>query len=314
MPIPVIAGIAVLVVVLIVVGLRQPRSQGTIQDRLMEYSAREEPISLEELELSQPFSERILVPMIEASAQFITRFTPQQTLEQTRHKLELAGRPNNWSPAEFWGVRVVATALLGGLLFLLMTVSQQPFGKRLMFGGGAALVGFIYPQIWLNSRIRSRQNAIIRALPDALDLLTICVEAGLGFDAALSKVNEKWDDPLSQEFGRVIRDIQLGKGRTDALRDMANRMDVSDVTSFVAAIVQTEQLGVSIAKVLKIQSEQMRMKRRQRAEERAHQAPIKMLFPMVFLIFPSIYIVLLGPAVLQVMNSGAFGGGGLGGG
>jgi tight adherence protein C len=273
----------------------------------MEYSGRAEAVSLEELELSQPFSQRILVPMVEAAAQFITRFTPQQTLEQTRYKLELAGNPNNWSSAEFWGIRVVATVLLGGLIFLLMTVTNQPIDKRLMYAGGAAGIGFMYPQIWLGGKIRNRQRNIIKALPDALDLLTICVEAGLGFDAAMSKVNEKWDDPLSQEFGRVIRDIQLGKARRDALRDMSARMDVADVTSFVAAIVQTEQLGVSISKVLRIQSEQMRIKRRQRAEEKAQQAPIKMLFPLVFLIFPAIYIVLLGPAVITVMNSGVLG-------
>jgi tight adherence protein C len=302
-----IVGIVVVAVVLVIVGLRRPRSQDTIQDRLMEYSGRAEAVTLEELELSQPFSQRILVPMIETAAQFITRFTPQQTLEQTRHKLELAGNPNNWSPAEFWGLRVVATVVLGGLFSLMMIASKQALSRQLMLGGGAAVIGFLYPQIWLNSKIRNRQKEVIKALPDALDLLTICVEAGLGFDAAMSKVNEKWDDPLSQDFGRVIRDIQLGRARKDALRDMADRMDVSDVTSFIAAIIQTEQLGVSIAKVLKIQSDQMRVKRRQRAEERAHQAPIKMLFPMVFLIFPSIYIVLLGPAVLTVMNSGVFG-------
>lgn len=303
----VIGAIMIIAVVLVVVGLRGTRSHDTVQERLMEYSGRDEVISLEELELSQPFSERVLVPMVETAAKFVTRFTPQQTLEQTGYKLELAGRPNNWSPAQFWGGRVVATVLLGGLVFLLMMVSKQPFGKVLMYGSGAAGLGFIYPQIWLNRKIRTRQSEIMKALPDALDLLTICVEAGLGFDAAMNKVNEKWDDPLSMEFGRVIRDIQLGKARRDALRDMAERMDVADVTSFVAAIVQTEQLGVSIAKVLRIQSDQMRIKRRQRAEEKAHQAPIKMLFPMVFLIFPSIYIVLLGPAILTVMDSGAFG-------
>jgi tight adherence protein C len=303
-----IVAVLLLALILVVFGMTRSRDYDTIQDRLMEYSARDEVISLEELELSQPFAQRILVPMVDAASQFITRFTPQQTLEQTRHKLELAGNPNNWSAAEFWGIRVVATVLLGGLIFLLMSVSGQSFSRRILLSGVAALIGFLYPQIWMNSKIRSRQNAIVKALPDALDLLTICVEAGLGFDSAMSKVNEKWDDPLSRDFGRVIREIQLGKARKDALRDMANRMDVPDVTSFVAAIVQTEQLGVSIAKVLRIQSEQMRMKRRQRAEERAHQAPIKMLFPMVFLIFPSIYIVLLGPAVLTVMESGVLGG------
>jgi tight adherence protein C len=296
--------IALVAIVLVLVGLRGPRAQDTIQDRLMEYSAREEAVTLEELELSQPFRDRVLVPLLNAVARFVTRFTPQQSLEKTRHRLTLAGNPNNWTASQFWGMRVVATVLLGGVFFLLMSVSGQPLGKQLLLAGGAAAIGFTYPQMWLGSKIRARQSAMLRALPDALDLLTICVEAGLGFDAAMQKVNEKWDDPLALEFGRVIREIQLGKARRDALRDMANRAEVADITSFVAAIVQTEQLGVSIAKVLRIQSEQMRRKRRQRAEEKAHQAPIKMLFPMVFLIFPSIYIVLLGPAILTVMESG----------
>ncbi len=140
-------------------------------------------------------------------------------------------------------------------------------------------------------------------MPDALDLLTICVEAGLGFDAAMAKVNEKWDNELALAFGRVIREIQLGKLRREALRDMSDRLGIPEMTSFVAAVIQTEQLGVSMAKVLRIQSEQMRIKRRQLAEEKAHQAPIKMLFPMAILIFPSIMIVLMGPAVLILMQS-----------
>jgi tight adherence protein C len=299
-----LVSIVLVAVVLVLIGLRGPRAQDTIQDRLMEYSGREEAVTLEELELSQPFRDRVLIPLLNGVARFVGRFTPQQSLEKTRHSLTLAGNPNNWTASQFWGMRVVATVALGAVFFLLLSLSGQPFGKRLLMAGGAATIGFVYPQMWLGSKIRTRQSAMLRALPDALDLLTICVEAGLGFDAAMQKVNEKWDDPLALEFGRVIREIQLGKARRDALRDMANRAEVADITSFVAAIVQTEQLGVSIAKVLRIQSEQMRRKRRQRAEEKAHQAPIKMLFPMVFLIFPSIYIVLLGPAVLTVMESG----------
>jgi tight adherence protein C len=140
-------------------------------------------------------------------------------------------------------------------------------------------------------------------MPDALDLLTICVEAGLGFDGAMSRVFEKWDNELSRAFGRVLREIQLGKLRREALRDMADRIGLAEMTSFVAAIIQSEQLGVSMARVLRIQSEQMRVKRRQIAEEKAQQAPIKMTFPMVLLIFPSILIVLLGPAALLLMQS-----------
>jgi len=147
-----------------------------------------------------------------------------------------------------------------------------------------------------------------RSLPDALDLLTICVEAGLGFDAAMAKVAQKWDSQLSAAFARVLQEIQLGKLRREALRSMAENIEVTELTSFVAAVVQSEQLGVSMARVLRIQADQMRVKRRQLAEEEAHKAPIKMLIPMVFLIFPSLLIVLLAPAALQIIQSGIFGG------
>jgi tight adherence protein C len=199
--------------------------------------------------------------------------------------------------------------VLGGLIFLLLAITKSDTGALV---GGTALftvLGFVLPGLWLGGKIRSRKTNVIKALPDALDLLTICVEAGLGFDQAMQKVSEKWDNELSRTFGRVLHEIRLGKTRREALRDAAQRLDVGDITSFVAAVIQSEQLGVSIAKVLRIQSDQMRVRRRQRAEEKAHQAPVKMLFPMVFLIFPAIWVVLLGPAILQVMStnlSGAF--------
>ena len=158
------------------------------------------------------------------------------------------------------------------------------------------------PPLWLRSKVTRRQQAITRALPDALDLLTICVEAGLGFDAAMSKVHEKWDNDLALSFGRVLQEMQIGKTRREALRDVADRMEVPDVSSFVAAIIQADQLGVSIAKVLRIQSDQMRVKRRQRAQEKAQQAPVKMVIPLVLLVFPSIWIVLLGPAGIQLFE------------
>jgi tight adherence protein C len=165
------------------------------------------------------------------------------------------------------------------------------------------LLGFYLPELFLVSKIQRRQKEIRRAMPDALDLLTICVEAGLGFDGAMQKVNDKWDNELGLAFGRVLKEIQLGKLRREALRDMAERMGVPEMTSFVAAVIQSEQLGVSMAKVLRIQSDQMRIKRRQLAEEEAHKAPIKMLIPMALLIFPSICIVLMTPAILMLLRS-----------
>ena len=311
MPVPliiVIAVVAVLVVV-VIVGMASRKPGDTLQARLAEYSMRETPATLEEIELSQPFRERILVPTVQRAASFMTRFTPANTLESTRHKLDLAGNPNNWTPSEFFGIRAIASVVLGGLIFLLLSITKSETAALLGMTALFTVLGFVLPGLWLGGKIRGRKTSVIKALPDALDLLTICVEAGLGFDQAMQKVAEKWDNELSRTFGRVLHEIRLGKTRREALRDAAQRVDVGDVTSFVAAVIQSEQLGVSIAKVLRIQSDQMRVRRRQRAEEKAHQAPVKMLFPMVFLIFPAIWVVLLGPAILQVMNtnlSGAF--------
>jgi tight adherence protein C len=306
-PVVIVVAMAILgSVVLLFVGVAAPRPSDQVLDRLAEYGGR--TLTLEEIELSQPFSDRVVKPLIRGIAQFIGRFAPQRNIEEIRRKLELAGRPYGWGPTEFLGVRGMAGVLLAVLTFLLLTISGQYLPKRFLFTLGAGALGFyLLPTLWLSSKIRSRQTEIVKALPDALDLLTISVEAGLGFDAAMSKVAEKWENQLSLAFSRVIQEIQVGKLRREALRDMADRMDVPDVSSFVAAIIQADQLGVSIAKVLRIQSEQMRIRRRQRAEEKAHQAPVKMLFPMAFLIFPALFIVLLGPAVLVVMNSGVLG-------
>lgn len=302
MPVPlIIVAVVVVAIVIIIVAVGSRKPSDSLSARLAEYSMRETPATLEEIELSMPFSERILSPMIRRASTFMTRFTPTQSLESARHKLDLAGNPNNWTPSEFFGVRLVACVALGALIFIVLSIANVDTLPRLGFTLLFAVLGFMLPALWLGSKIRGRKNSVIKSLPDALDLLTICVEAGLGFDQAMQKVAEKWDDELSRAFARVLHEIRLGKTRREALRELATRLDVSDVTSFVAAVIQAEQLGVSIAKVLRIQSDQMRVRRRQRAEEKAHQAPVKMLFPMVFLIFPAIWVVLLGPALLQAL-------------
>jgi len=301
---PLIIGAVVVVgaIILILVALGSRKPSDSLQSRLAEYSMRETPATLEEIELSMPFRERVLAPLLGRTSGFATRFTPAKTLESTRHKLDLAGNPNNWSPSEFFGIRVIACIALGALIFFVLSLAAvELFPNRVLFTLLFAVLGYMLPALWLGNKISTRKNSVIKSLPDALDLLTICVEAGLGFDQAMQKVAEKWEDELSRSFARVLHEVRLGKIRREALRDMAERLDVSDVTSFIAAVIQAEQLGVSIAKVLRIQSDQMRVRRRQRAEEKAHQAPVKMLFPMVFLIFPAIWVVLLGPAILQVM-------------
>ena len=188
------------------------------------------------------------------------------------------------------GVAVAALMLLGGGL------------RSLPIGFVAGLLGFVAPEMWLSRRIRQRQKRILLAVPDTLDLLTISVRAGLSFDGALAKVVEKLRGPLSDEFQRVLAEVRVGRARRDALRDLAERADVPALSNFIGAIIQAEQLGVSISKVLQVQSEQLRIERRQRAEEMANKAPIKMLFPLVGCIFPSLFIVLLGPPMILIMT------------
>jgi tight adherence protein C len=164
-----------------------------------------------------------------------------------------------------------------------------------------AMFGYTIPEFWLGGRVKKRQKAILLMVPDTLDLLTISVRAGLGFDGALGKVVEKLKGPLTEEFRRALAEIRVGKARRDALRDIVPRTEVPALTNFIGAIIQAEQLGVSISKVLQVQSEQLRIERRQRAEEQAARAPIKMLFPLVGCIFPSLFIVILGPAIILIM-------------
>jgi tight adherence protein C len=273
--------------------------------RISEFASREEAATIEDIELSMPITDRIFVPIIRRISDLITRFAPESMLANTARQLELAGSPRNMSAAGFLVMRLAATVMLTLLFFFMSRNWGQDTSRIVLYTFVMACLGFMLPQMWLSSKITRRKEAIIKKFPDALDLMSICVDAGLTFDGAMSKVNEKWDDPLAREFGRVIYEIQLGKSRRQALRDLSDRCDVADVTSFIAAILQADQLGVSIGKVLRIQSEQMRIKRRQRAEERAHQAPVKMMFPMVFLIFPSMFVVLLGPAGFQVLRSNA---------
>jgi tight adherence protein C len=265
------------------------------------------PLSLEQVELSQPFAERVLRPMVRGMARLLNRFAPQRNLDGLRHQLDLAGNPFNWTVVDFVGVRGFAAVFVGLIMLAVAFALRAPgLWTALLVLAGAGL-GFYFPSLWLVFTIKERQRQILRSLPDALDLLTISVEAGLGLDAALARVVEKWNNPLSRAFARMLAEVRVGKLRREALRDMANRMDVSDVTSFVAAVIQADQLGVSIAQVLRVQSEQLRIKRRQRAQEAGNQAPIKMLFPLAFLIFPSIFIVVVGPAAVYLITHGLLG-------
>ena len=300
-------------VALTLVGLGLSRmAPSVVTDRLDRYGRREAPTTMEELELSESFYTRVIKPLITNISRVAIRLAPGRSVQQTELKLARAGYPNGWTVADFWGVRGLAAVVAGGLplIFFLMRgagLSPRNLGITLFM----LLFGYFMPNTWLDRKVKARQHSARKALPDALDLMTVSVEAGLGFDAALQKVADKWDNELSRAFQRVGQEMRVGRTRREALRDMAERIDVDDVSAFIAAVLQADTLGVSMAKVLRIQSEQMRIRRRQRAEEQAQKAPIKMLFPMVFLIFPALFIVLLGPAVIILINT--FGGGGPGG-
>jgi tight adherence protein C len=260
-------------------------------------------LTLEEVELSRPFRERVIKPTVSNLLGVLGRLAPQRNVREIQHKLEVAGRPYGWTVVDFMGLRLLSALLLGVLFFALMLLADATMMSRVLLTGVICILGFYVPLYWLTTRIRQRQHTILRALPDGLDMLNICVGAGLGFDAALSRIGERWQTPLADEFNRVVAEIRLGKTRRQALLDLADRTEVLEVENFVATIVQADQLGVSIAKVLRSQAEQMRILRRQRAEEQARQATIKLLFPLVFMIFPSVLAVLLGPAVPQIMHA-----------
>lgn len=302
----IVVGVLLFGVMIMVVGITQNRQSSALDGRLSTFTERTR--SLEEMELELPFSERVIQPMAQKLLATFGKVSSNKNAGKIKRNLEQAGNPGNLTPSMFVGVRV-AVGLIGlAIGFYMGTLMELP-ALNMMLGivfGGA--IGYVFPGIWLDRKMRARKKAILKSMPDALDLLTISVEAGLGFDLALQRVADKWDNELSKEFHRVLSDTRLGTPRRDSMRMMAERCGVEDLTNFVQAIVQAEQLGVSIGKILKVQSEQMRVRRRQRAEELAHQAPIKMLFPMAFLIFPSILVTILGPALPRLFYAQALGG------
>lgn len=299
-PIMLVGIILVLGIGLMIVAFSRMRQPDAISDRLSQFTER--AMTLEELELQQPFAQRVIAPAARSLLVTLGKYGPKQSAERLRVNLQQAGNPGNINPAMFVGLRV-ALALVLGVIITLVTFRSMPLAQAMMYSAIGFILGYMLPVMWLGRQITNRKKAITKALPDALDLLCISVEAGLAFDLALQRVTQKWDDELSREFKKVLSDIRLGRTRREALKDLGQRTGVDDVQTFCAAVIQADQLGVSMSKILRLQSDQMRVRRRQRAEEAAQKAPIKMLFPMVFLIFPALFVVILGPAVPRIMSS-----------
>jgi tight adherence protein C len=297
----IVAGAAALAILLIVVGLAGSSPVDPVQARLTQLGSMQAK-NLEELELQQPFLERTLRPLAAGLSGWVARITSASFADRTQKRLALAGNPGDLRVADWLGIKAIAAFVFAALFFALAAfVLGAGVSGGLIMGLIGLVFGYIAPEFWLGGRVRKRQKAILIMVPDSLDLLTISVRAGLGFDAALGKVVEKLKGPLTDEFRRALAEVRVGKARRDALRDIVPRTEVSALTNFIGAIIQAEQLGVSISKVLQVQSEQLRIERRQRAEEMAAKAPIKMLFPLVGCIFPSLFIVILGPAIILIV-------------
>jgi len=290
-------------VLMIFIGLARTPSSNTaltVQQRLSVYGG-EKQLTVEEIELQRPFSERVLRPSIERLGSLLSRSTPQKARQDLLNRLELAGRPGNLTPEDFAAVRLVAAAIVGAAGLLIGLLLANPVYLVISLVAGVIL-GYYLPVLWLKQKVDARKTEIQKALPDALDLLVICVDAGLGFDAALARVTDKYKNALSELLAKALREVSLGRPRLEALDEMGRNSGVEDLHNFIQAVIQSEQFGTGIGKILRIQADEMRRKRRQRAQERGAQATLNMMLPMVGCIFPTLWIVLLGPAVLILMQ------------
>ena len=289
-------------VLLLLYGYTVATSFDPIAIRLTNLGVAGEVKSLEEMDLQQPFMNRTIRPLVGRLSRLTRRWTSAGFVSRTEKRLAQGGNPGALRVNEFLGIKVVvATIMAPSFATIFFLLNAGPL-VSIAFGAAGVGIGYIAPEFWLNRKISARKTAIRLQLPDVLDLLTISVKAGLGFDAALAKVVEKMHGPLPDELLRTLAEIRLGKSRREAMRDIIPRTEVPALSNFIGAVVQAEQLGVSVSKVLQIQSEQIRIERRQHAEEMAQKAPLKMLFPLIGCIFPSLFIVILGPAMIIIIT------------
>jgi tight adherence protein C len=293
----------------------QKTGSSVVRERLAVFGSGAQPKPnasvLEEMELSKPFAERVFKPFLAQISRLTSRLSPGNSMETTERNLAQAGNPRGLNVESFYGLKGVVAVVLGVMIVMIMYLNPLPGTipyppevpiSALIWAVVAVVGGFFFPDLWIRDEKKRRQKRITKAMPDTIDIIAISVEAGLGFDGAVQRVAGKSKDDLSVEFERYLLELRLGKSRKEALRNIIWRTGVPDLSSFITAIIQADTLGVSIANVLRIQSDQMRIRRRQRAEELAHKAPIKMLFPMALFIFPAIFVVILGPVIPQIQS------------
>ncbi len=296
-----------LFVLLLLVGLYRSTSKFAVEQRIDRVIGAAAETAEEELE--KPFAQRVILPLGEKVAKLVRGHTPAESAERIQKKLLMAGLYPRVTPPQIMGLSWLCAAGALGLafMFLLMQAGQQseirwddPLNVILL--AAAVAGGYVLPQFILSRKVARRQEEILLALPSAIDILSISVEAGMGFDGALGYTMRKLKGPLAEEFGRTLNEIRLGKPRLESLEDLGNRSGVEDLKTFVAAVVHASRLGGSITNTLRIQADSIRNRRRQRAQEKAMKAPVKMVFPLVFFIFPALFIVILGPALLAILR------------
>jgi tight adherence protein C len=277
-----------------------PTNADLVEGRLRVYETGL-PVSVSDIELREPFIDRIVRPALRRLGRLVEQSMPEKARQQISLNLQVAGRPGGMTAGDFIAIRYVLTAVLCVFGILIGVLTHNPIVLALLAAVGAA-VGLYGPTFWLRSRLKRRRSEIQIELPEAIDVLVVCVEAGLTFEAAMEKVVEKYDHALAHEFGRVMQEIRLGRPRLEALNDMGERTGVDELANFVQAIIQSEQLGSGISRILRIQSDEIRTKRLFAAQERGARASLKMLIPMLGCIFPTLWVILLGPAALMAMK------------
>lgn len=304
---PLLAAMMVgLTVLLFSAGVMALRAETGVRSRLNRYLAGNEtkPVTALEIELAEPFFKRAVAPMLRRLLRLLAWMWPKNRIDHLRYRIILAGQPAGLTPSDFIGLKGWCMLVVGGIAVLLGYLSDYPVTlQTLILFGLLLFVSFFLPDIWLSRQITRRQQEIIKVMPDMLDMLVVAMESGLSFENALVEITSRWDNALSLELLRLQRDLGMGQSRKQALMDLSYRTGVGDIAAFASAINQAEELGVSITRVLVVQADELRVRRRQRAQERANKAPIKMLFPMVFLIFPSLFAVLLGPGVPRILRA-----------
>ena len=283
-----------------ILGISGGQSAGkATQARIMRAIGR---LGNDEPEPVPPLRERVWRPILHSVVAALSKVAPRGQRSKTTGLLQSAGMAGQWESVEWKGLQFGLGALLGLVLFGAVMLMKLAAVWRVEGAAVGFLAGYLFPDFWLKARVKQRRVQIETGLPDVLDLLTVSVEAGLGFDAALVKVVEKQRGVLAEEFLKVLQEIKMGRPRRDALRDLGKRNQVEDLSNVVASLVQADQLGIAIGGVLRNQSRQSRAKQRQRAEEKAQKAPVKIMIPLVFFVFPSVFIVILGPAAIQMLQ------------